>query len=108
MGKLAQWVTSVGAAITFIGGSLIAAHAHFETSANAQVAHDGIRQDFVQYQTDNAEQTALFRIQLIENQISQYRYQLLSGELSPEQREWIIAEIRKLESEISCIRAGQC
>ncbi len=69
----------------------------YQTDAEAQA-----------YQAQASEQTALFRIQLIENQISLYRYQLLSNSLTPEQREWILAEIRKLETEINCIRAGQC
>jgi len=60
------------------------------------------------YQQQDAQQTALFRIQLIENQIAQYRYQLLSGGLTPDQRQWILAEITRLEGEIGCIRSGQC
>ena len=61
-----------------------------------------------QYQQQDAQQTALFRIQLIENQIAQYRYQLLSGGLTVDQRDWILAEIDRLENEIECIRGGRC
>ena len=60
------------------------------------------------YQSENAQQMVLFRVQQIEAMLAQYRYQLLSGDLTPEQREWINAEIARLNAEIVCIRAGSC
>lgn len=61
-----------------------------------------------EYQQYNNQQISLFRVQQIEAMIAQYRYDLLSSKLSPEQREWILAEIRRLEEQIACIREGTC
>jgi uncharacterized small protein (DUF1192 family) len=60
------------------------------------------------YQNENAQQLVLFRVQQIEAMIAQYRYQLLSAELTDEQREWIKDEIERLTNEINCIHARQC
>jgi len=62
----------------------------------------------MQYQKQHGQQLVLVRIQNIENQISQYRYQLLSTKLSAEQRQWINDEIDKLNEVIKCIRNGTC
>lgn len=69
----------------------------FQTDAEAQ-----------QYQQQHQSELVRFRVQQIENQISQYRYQLLSSQLNPAQREWILQEISKLQKLIDCIRAGRC
>lgn len=61
-----------------------------------------------QYQQYNNQQIALFRVQQVEAQIEAYRFQLLSAQLTPEQREWITAEIARLQTVIACIRAGTC
>jgi len=60
------------------------------------------------YQQAHNQQLALIRVQEIETQTAQYRYQLLSNQLTLEQRNWIITEIRRLEALIACIRAGTC
>ena len=62
-------------------------------------------QDYQQY---NNAQIAQLRIQQADEQIAGYRYQLLSSDLTPVQREWILAEIHRLETQIACIRAGEC
>jgi hypothetical protein len=53
------------------------------------------------YQQYNNKQVALFRVQQAEEQI-------LSGDLTAAQREWILAEIHRLEVQIACIRNGTC
>ena len=69
------------------------------------------------YQTDleaddyrNQHQSELvnIRVQQIEQNISGYRYQLLSTQLTPAQREWILLEIRRLEDLLNCIRERNC
>jgi len=60
------------------------------------------------YQQAHNFQLAQIRVQEIETQIRQYQYQLLSSQLTPAQRDWIINEIRRLEALIACIRAGTC
>jgi len=86
-------------------------------SATAVVAVMGILGYLTTYQSDaeaqnyqqaHNQQLALIRVQEIETQTAQYRYQLLSNQLTPEQRDWIITEIRRLEALIACIRAGTC
>ena len=84
-------------AVLIAWGGLTAYLTSYQTDAEAQA-----------YQSQNAEQIALFRVQQIEAMIAQYRYQLLSTELTPAQREWILTEIRRLEGEINCIRNGTC
>lgn len=63
---------------------------------------------FQQYQQQHGEQLTLFRVQQIEDQIAQYRYQLLSVALTDSQRKWIEDEIKRLEEKIKCIRKGEC
>ena len=86
-------------------------------SATAVVAVMGILGYLTTYQSDaeaqnyqqaHNQQLALIRVQEIETQTAQYRYQLLSNQLTPEQRNWIVTEIRRLEALIACIRAGTC
>ena len=61
-----------------------------------------------QYQQYANSQVAQLRVQQAEQQIAGYRYQLLSAILTPQQREWILKEIERLEVQIACIRAGTC
>ena len=86
-------------------------------SATAVVAVMGILGYLTTYQSDaeaqnyqqaHNQQLALIRVQEIETQTAQYRYQLLSNQLTPEQRNWIVTEIRRLEALIACIRSGTC
>ena len=86
-------------------------------SATAVVAVMGILGYLTTYQSDveaqayqqaHNQQLALIRVQEIETQIRQYQYQLLSSQLTPAQRDWIINEIRRLEALIACIRVGTC
>ena len=60
------------------------------------------------WQQAHNQQLALIRVQDVETQIAQYRYQLLSSQLTDAQRNWINSEIRRLEALIACIRAGTC
>lgn len=69
----------------------------YQTDAEAQ-----------QYQQQHNSQLINVRVQQIEQLISQYRYQLLSANLTPAQREWLLQEIARLEGEKKCIRAGTC
>jgi len=69
----------------------------YQTDAEAQ-----------QYQKQHGEQLSLSRVQQLEVIIEQYRYQLLSADLSAAQREWIVDEINRLNKQIACIRAGTC
>lgn len=69
----------------------------FQTDAEAQA-----------YQQQHAQELSRVRIQMIEQRIQEYRYQLLSSKLSPEQRAWIYKELERLEKQIECIRAGTC
>ena len=48
------------------------------------------------------------RVENIEAQIAGYRYQLLSTSLTQEQKDWINAEIARLNELIACIRARNC
>ena len=59
-------------------------------------------------QQSQAQEFRSWRESDIDAQIAQYRYQLLSTQLTAAQREWILAEIRRLEEQLKCIRAGQC
>ena len=61
-----------------------------------------------QYQVQHHSELVAVRIQNLEATIAGYRYQLLSTELTPAQREWIVQEIKKLDDLLACIRAGQC
>ena len=61
-----------------------------------------------QYQQSHQQELSRFRIQQIEQRISELRYQLLSSNLNPNQQRWINDEIRRLEAQIQCIRNGKC
>ncbi len=61
-----------------------------------------------QYRQYHQGELVRFREQQVQEQIDQYRFQLLSGGLSAEQRAWIEAKIRELESFKACIRRREC
>ena len=84
-------------AVLVAWGGLTAWLTTYQTDAEAQ-----------QYQQQTNGQLVLFRVQQIEALIAQYRYKLLSENLSPEQRQWIAAEIARLEDTIRCVRAQTC
>lgn len=71
--------------------------ATYQTDAEAQA-----------YQQQHQSELINFRVQQVEQRIQDYRYQLLSSRLSPEQREWIYAELKRLEEQKKCIREGAC
>jgi len=71
--------------------------ATYQTDAEAQA-----------YQQKHQSELINFRVQQVEQRIQDYRYQLLSSKLSAEQREWIQAELKRLEEQKKCIRAGTC
>jgi hypothetical protein len=56
----------------------------------------------------HGQQLTNVRVQSIDQQISGYRYQLLTQGLSAAQRKWLNDEIAKLEKLKSCIRKGEC
>lgn len=91
VGKQAAAVVSI---VTVLGFMAFAFN-YVQTDAEAQ-----------QYQAQHASELVRFRVQQIEAQISQYRYQLLSTDLTPQQREWITAEIARLEAQKRCINSG--
>ena len=84
-------------ALAAIFGVSFGAVNYFQTDAEAQA-----------YQQQHQSELVRFRIQQLEQQISQIRYQLLSSKLAPEQREWLIQELKRLEDMKKCILAGQC
>lgn len=61
-----------------------------------------------EYQQKHQSELVAIRIDQLEERISQYRFQLLSGNLTPDQRRWIEDQIKKLEEQIKCIRKGEC
>lgn len=91
----AAWKVGSGGVVVVL--AIMAYLSTYETKAEAQ-----------QYQVQHGQQLNLFRVQQIETQIAQYRYQLLSAQLTPAQRQWIESEIARLQAQIACIRAGQC
>lgn len=54
------------------------------------------------------EQLAKIRVQELEALVAGYRYRLLSDKLSPEQRQWLEDEIKRLNDLIDCIRKDKC
>ena len=70
---------------------------YFQTDAEAK-----------DYQQKHQSELINFRVQQIDQQIADYRYRLLSTKLNPEQREWIYAELKRLEETKNCIREGKC
>lgn len=69
----------------------------YQTDAEAQA-----------YQQQHESQLINVRVQQIEQLISQYRYQLLSSNLSPAQREWLLQEIARLEAQKRCVIERKC
>ena len=69
----------------------------YQTDAEAQA-----------WQQQHESQLINVRVQQIEQLISQYRYQLLSGTLSPAQREWLLQEIARLEAQKKCVIERKC
>lgn len=105
---MGQMMASVITSLVVIGGAAIAAYSHFQTDDEALSAHTEIRTEFSEYRKAHASELNKFRIQQIEQQIANYRYQLLSNELDDRQREWIRQEIERLEQQKACIRNGRC
>ena len=62
----------------------------------------------MEYQQRHGKELQQVRIQQIQARIDDYEYRLLSGNLTPEQREWIKRKIASLEETKSCIRKGEC
>jgi hypothetical protein len=97
--KWADIPDSVKLAATLVGGIMfmLGYLTTYQTDAEAQA-----------YQDANAYAISQFRVQEIETQIAAYRFQLLSADLTPEERAWILQEIERLTAKITCIQQGQC
>lgn len=93
IGKQAAAIVSIATAL----GLAAFAYSYFQTDAEAQA-----------YQQKHQSELINFRVQQVEQRIADYRYRLLSTKLTPEQREWIYAELRRLEEQKKCIREGKC
>ena len=106
--KVAQWIVVVIGAVVALSTTCWAAYSHFQTDIEANASHAAIRSVVAQNQQHQLDVFKQDRVDRHQREIDRIEYQLISEDLTPEQREYLTSKREELRELIKCIRLDNC